>query len=405
MNRWFKIIGPGLAVAATGVGAGDMIAAAVAGTKYTIAVVWIIFAGAILKYSLNEGIARWQFATGTTMIEGWMKHLPKSVSVYFLIYLVLWSFIVGGALMSSCGVAANSLFPQLPVYAWAIIHSILGIFLVIVGKYKLFENAVKIFIAIMFFTLIICAILVIPELDFSVFKIGSEYLPTGSAKILIGVLGGVGGSVTLLSYGYWLRESKLTTKKDYRDSKIDLFIAYAFTGIFGVAVLIIAASVVTDGSTGSKLILEIATKLEDKIGETGKYIFLIGFWGAVASSLLGVWQGVPYLFSDFMKTWKQNQENEKSTKNLYNKNYYLYLLYIGIIPMLLLFFDRPIWIIIIYSIVGAFFMPFLAVVLLILNNKTEFVGEYKNTKVINFLLIVCLLLFGYLCVNEIIDAL
>lgn len=405
MGRWFKIIGPGLAVAATGVGAGDMIAAAVAGTKYTIAIVWIIVVGAILKYSLNEGIARWQFATGTTMIEGWIKHLHKSVSVYFLIYLVLWSFIVGGALMSSCGVAANSLFPQLPVYAWAIIHSILGIILVIVGKYKLFENAVKIFIAIMFFTLIICAILVIPDLDYSVFKTGSEYLPTGSAKILIGVLGGVGGSVTLLSYGYWLRESKLTTQKDYRDSKIDLLTAYTFTGIFGIAVLIIAASVVTDGSTGSKLILEIATKLEDKIGETGKYVFLIGFWGAVASSLLGVWQGVPYLFSDFMRTWKQKKNEETDNKNLYNKNYYLYLLYIGIVPMLLLFFDRPIWIIIIYSIIGAFFMPFLAVVLLILNNKAEVVGKYKNPKIINFLLTICLLFFGYLCVTEILDSL
>ena len=405
MGRWFKIIGPGLAVAATGVGAGDMIAAAVAGTKYTIAVVWIIFAGAVLKYSLNEGIARWQFATGTTMIEGWIKYLPKSVSVYFLIYLVLWSFIVGGALISSCGIAANSLFPQLPVYAWAIIHSILGIILVIVGKYKLFENAVKFFIAIMFFTLIICAILVIPELDYSVFRISSEYLPTGSAKILIGVLGGVGGSVTLLSYGYWLRESKLTSKKDYIDSKIDLFIAYAFTGIFGVAVLIIAASVVTDGSTGSKLILEIATKLEDKIGEAGKYVFLIGFWGAVASSLLGVWQGVPYVFSDFMQTWKKKDKTENgNNKSLYNKNYYLYLLYIGLVPMLLLFFDRPIWIIIIYSIVGAFFMPFLAVVLLILNNKTDVVGEFKNPTLINILLIVCLLLFGYLCITEIIDA-
>ena len=29
-------------------------------------------------------------------------------------------------------------------------------------------------------------------------------------------------------------------------------------------------------------------------------IFLIGFWGAVFSSLLGVWQSIPYLFVDFI---------------------------------------------------------------------------------------------------------
>ena len=96
-------------VAATGVGAGDLIAAAVAGQRYGIAVLWAVLVGAGCKWILNEGVARWQLATGQSLIAGWARELPRWVSWYFGVYLAIWGFVVGGALGSACGVAANSL--------------------------------------------------------------------------------------------------------------------------------------------------------------------------------------------------------------------------------------------------------------------------------------------------------
>ncbi len=60
-------IGPGLAIAATGVGAGDLLAAMLAGASFGTALMWVIVVGAALKFGLNEGVARWQLATGTTL--------------------------------------------------------------------------------------------------------------------------------------------------------------------------------------------------------------------------------------------------------------------------------------------------------------------------------------------------
>jgi len=34
------------------------------------------------------------------------------------------------------------------------------------------------------------------------------------------------------------------------------------------------------------------------VGPAARWAFLVGAWGAVFSSLLGVWQSVPYLFAD-----------------------------------------------------------------------------------------------------------
>ena len=52
-------LGPGIVIAATGLGAGDLIAASVAGAKYGVAILWAAVLGAILKFTLNEGLARW----------------------------------------------------------------------------------------------------------------------------------------------------------------------------------------------------------------------------------------------------------------------------------------------------------------------------------------------------------
>jgi len=389
-----KKIGPGIAIAATGVGAGDLVAASVAGAQFGVTIMWAALVGAVMKYVLNEAIARWQLATGTTILEGWVRRLHPAVSIYFLVYLVLWSFIVAGALISACGLAAHAMIPELSVPAWGVIHSIAGVVLVLIGKYQLFENLIKFFAALMVATIVACAMLLLPKIEFTSLL---PSVPNGSGKFLLGVIGGVGGSVTLLSYSYWMREKGWTSPEDSSIVKIDLRIAYVLTGVFGMGMIIISAGVTPRILSGTSMVLEVGSRVGDVLGPVGLWMFLIGFWGAVFTSLFGVWQSVPYLFEDFMRQWRP--EPQKS--GLYYRGY---LLYLAIPPLSLLFLGKPVWIVIIYTIAGAFFMPFLAEILLVMNNRSNWVGENKNSVVVNILLALSLLLFLYLCVTEILDS-
>ena len=63
-------IGPGLLLAATGIGVGDMVSSTIAGAEYGLTLVWALAAGVVLKFAITEGAARWQLGTGTTLIEG-----------------------------------------------------------------------------------------------------------------------------------------------------------------------------------------------------------------------------------------------------------------------------------------------------------------------------------------------
>jgi Mn2+/Fe2+ NRAMP family transporter len=395
-------LGPGIVIAATGLGAGDLIAASVAGAKYGIAILWAAIVGALLKFTLNEGLARWQLATGTTLLEGWVRRLPRFWSVYFFVYLLLWSFIVAGALMSATGLAVHALVPAISVEAGGAVQSLLAALLVLFGRYRLLEAMMKFFIALMFAVVLYCAIALQPDWGSVLGAIVVPRFPEGSVFFLLGVIGGVGGSVTLLSYGYWIRERGWSGSAQLRQMRVDLLLAYGLTGLFGIAIMIISAGVSPGVLSGSEMVLAVATRMGVTVGDAGKWCFLIGFWGAVFSSMLGVWQGVPYLFADFVHEWR-NTEGEKIIDTR-SAAYRAYLAFLAIPPMILLWAGKPVWVVLIYSVTGAAFMPLLAGLLLYMNGVRDWLGPLRNRWPANFVLLAALALFAALFVQELIEA-
>jgi Mn2+/Fe2+ NRAMP family transporter len=387
-------------LAATGLGAGDLIAAAVAGTRYGTTILWAAIMGALVKFALNEGLARWQLATGSTLVEGWIQRLPRIVSLYFLVYLVLWSFIVAAALIASTGLAAHALYPGVSVAHWGMLHSLAALALVTTGRYALLEKVMKLFMVLMLLVVLVCAGWVAPDLSDIARGLLAPALPEGSAVFVMSVIGGVGGSVTLLCYGYWIRERNWNSSADLRRSRIDLGIAYLLTGIFGIAIMIIAAGVQPEVVSGPTMVLGLADRLAEVVGPTGKWLFLVGFWSAVFSSMLGVWQGVPYLFADFIGQFTAKQDMRVSVDTR-SRAYRGYLLYLALPPMLLLLAGKPVWLVIAYAVAGAFFMPLLAALLLYMNNRRDWLGQQKNGAATNLILLLSLLVFGLLLYTEI----
>lgn len=395
-KSWWRLVGPGFLVAATGVGAGDLIAAAVVGQRYGVAVLWVVALGALFKGVLNEGVSRWQLATGTTLIEGWMSRLPRVIGWYFTAYLGLWSFLVAAALASACGVAAKALWPDssLSTEAWSVLHAAAGYVLVRWWGYRGFERLMQGLMGVMFVTVLLCAVLMPGNLAEIVRGLVWPTVPAGSASLLLGAMGGVGGSVTLLCYGYWLREKRWRGEAMHRRTLWDLGCAYALTGFFGLAVVVIAAAVDPADASGNALVLALAGQLGQVLGPAGKWCFLVGFWCAVFTSLLGVCQGVPYLWADSVRTLQRKTEVPEDLAQ--SRGYRWFLLYLAFPPLLLLIWQRPLAIVVLYAIAGAFFMPFLGATLLWMNNRRAWVGKMKNGMVANAFLVLSLVLFAVL---------
>ena len=395
-----RSLGPGLILAAAGIGAGDAVVASVTGIKFGPTLLWAIALTAGLKFVLTEALARWQLATGETITRAWVTRFPRWVSVLFAAYLVFWSFLVGASLSSACGIAGASLFPALSVPWWGAIHAVFATFLVALNRYARFQKLIKLLVAVMAGCVLLCAFVAAPPpRDVLTGLLWPRVPSAGGGAAILALLGGIGGSVTVICYAYWLRAEGWSGPEKLSVVRRDVRLAYVFTGTFGVALCLIAAGVHAHDANGPRIALEIAGRLRDLAGPAARGIFLLGFWATVFAAMLGVWQGVPSIYVDLVGAWRQ-QPTTAQDRPIYLGA----LVWLAGPPLVLLWFQQPVAIVVAFSIAGAFFMPFLAATLLYLNNRRAWLGPLANRTLGNLALSLCLLTFGLVCAHEIISA-
>jgi Mn2+/Fe2+ NRAMP family transporter len=402
-----RYAGPGIVIAVTGVGAGDMVSSLVAGTDFGMVLIWAVVLGALLKYFLTEGIGRWYMASGQTILQGW--HSLGWVAIwYFVIYLFIVTFVFGAAVTSTAALALDAAFPDvLPLWAWAALHGVAAFVVVGIGRYGLFELIMKSFAALKFGIVILLAILLAPSLG----EIALGFvprIPEGALINVLAIIGGVGGTYSLAAYTYWVRERGWRHSSWIPTMRTDLTFGYALTALFMVSMLVIGAELLF--GTGTSIsdeegLLALVDPLQDRFGLLARWAFLIGFWAVATGAMLGAWNGGAYLFSDVVRTIRgvpdEEAEEYLSEKSIYFRGF---LAWMTFPPMILLAFGQPVALVIVYASLGALFLPFLAITLLLLLNSRRVAPQYRNRIVSNVILAVSVIPFIVVGVQEVLGS-
>ncbi|MFH8365893.1 Nramp family divalent metal transporter [Streptomyces sp. NPDC018031] len=469
-SRW-RYIGPGIVVAATGVGAGDLVATLIAGSKFGYTLMWAAVLGCLVKISLAEAAGRWHLATGRTLFEGW-RTLGGWTTGYFAVYVVVWGFVYGAAAMVSSALPLDALFPgTMDLKAWAVLTGLVGLVFVWFNRYAVFEKVMTVLVGVMFVVTVYLAVRVGPHLGDALAGLGPA-LPDGSLLYTLGLIGGVGGTITLAAYGYWVNAKGWTDSGWMKVMRLDNRVAYLTTGVFVVAMLVVGAELLhsTDIALtkGDKGLLDLSDVLAARYGETTAKLFLVGFFATSFTSLIGVWHGVSLLVADFVATYRNagqaavgngagtpaggpaggapgaeaadgaggapdagaldgargaggvpdagavdgaggapEAEAANGARGVPDRErslpFRLYLLWLTFPPISLLFLDEPFALVIGYGVLGAFFMPFLALTLLWLLNTDRTPAEWRNGPLSNVMLTSAGLLFLVLCVQQVRD--
>jgi Mn2+/Fe2+ NRAMP family transporter len=418
-------VGPGLLAAATGVGAGDLVATMVAGAQYGMLLLWAAVLGTVLKLALAEGVGRWHLASGSTLLDGW-RRLGYWATVFFGVYIVIWGFVYGATAMSAVGLPLNALFGGLSVRYWAMIAGVLGLALVWVQRYEFFERFMTVLVLIKFVSVVSIAVLVAPDLG-GVLNGLVPRLPAGSAIYVLGLIGGVGGTITMAAYGYWMIAKGWKGTGWLSVMRLDNTVGYVMTGIFVIAMLIVGADILFGQqlTTGDSGLLTLGDALGERYGQWARILFLIGFLAVTWTSLLGVWNGVSLLFHDWTRTIRLPHGakaavgagttdpapgDAQETATGYEARaaersvpFRAYLLWLTLPPMALLFFDRPFALTLVYGVLGAAFMPFLGISLMLLLNSKRVGRAGRSGWLSNIMLTVASLLFVVLLVTDLID--
>jgi Mn2+/Fe2+ NRAMP family transporter len=390
-------LGPGLLLAATGIGVGDMVSSTIAGASYGLTLLWALAAGVVLKYAITEGAARWQLATGSSLLEGWRDHIPRVAVYAFFIYFVVWSYFVSSALIAASALVPTAIMPAVPLPAWGVLHALAAFTLVWFGRYERFLAVIKWFVGLKFAAVIGSVLLI-------VFWSGADWSHIGARQPLsipytLSLIGGVGGTVTLISYAYWMREAGWSGAERLPMARADLTVSFGLVFIFSFSMIFLATQIDWAGQIldeGPRLCLLLADRIGAEIGPIGRAVFLLGFWGAAFSSVLGVFHGVPFLFDDMFHLWQGRQRGGQQ-----GRAYRAWAAYLTLASISALVIRRPVWLVFAYTIVGSLFFPFVITTLLWLNNSRHTPRLTRNSVLVNVVLAAALLLYVFLAARSV----
>ena len=406
--RWF---GPGIVMATSGIGASDIITATVGGATHGLTLLWALVLGAFFKFVLSEGLARWQLATGLTALEGWSRYLPRWVMGLFALYLVLWAVAVSGALVSGCGLAIENISGGAVPRTWGGLAQAAAAFTLIwMAQTATFTRVMKPLVIVMFASIVACAALTFREPAAVLHGLFVPEIPDGGGTYVLSLIGGIGGSLTLLSYNYLLRDEGKVDPENLRAVRLDLATAYLFTAIFGISVMLISNRVFYAAGVAisdREAVSRMAGALAALVGSAGFYIYSLGFWAAVLASLTGVWQTIPSVFADCFCLLRQVPTDlRKAAIRPGSRSYRGALLFMALASVPFAFLGSPLVIVVAFTILGSIFIPFLAGTLLYLNNRVAFAPPLgRNRLATNIVLGLIVVLFASVGAVEITELL
>jgi Mn2+/Fe2+ NRAMP family transporter len=208
-------IGPGMILAASIVGSGELIATTTLGAQVGYIALWIILLSCAIKPVVQGELGRYTIASGETGLEAF-DHLPGprlkvNWVVWAWVFMVSMTLLQVGAMFGGVSQVMYALFPSIHVNVWVILFMILTLAILLGGGYERIEHLATIKVALFTMLTFLCAMLLFRRPEFySWEKLASGlmfHLPGSGLATAVAVFGitGVGAS-ELVMYPYWCVE-------------------------------------------------------------------------------------------------------------------------------------------------------------------------------------------------------
>ncbi|MCI8275838.1 MAG: Nramp family divalent metal transporter [Lachnospiraceae bacterium] len=372
--KMFRLIGPGIIIAASIIGPGTVTTTSSTGAKYGYMLLWCCIVSAILAYILNEPGLRWTLKTGKTMLEGIREMNPILSKVTFIALFV-------GALAYQTGnylgaaMAINLLVPGLSISVALVILSAFSVVIAFVGRYKVLENVNTGLVVMMLFAFLITMFGSGPSVS-GIAKGLIPNIPEGAEVLVLGLVG------TTVCPDIPFAMSSLTKKKwkngikDLKPAKNDLRLNMILTGVVTCAIIICSATTLHPQGITVSSAADMAQQLIPVLGRYAGVLFALGLWAAGFSSAIYMTSCIPPMmaeafgFEDDPKGWKNR----------------VCVGIIALFPIIVTFVFSgtvPTAIIIAAQVLNTLILPISVILITILANKKKVLGEYSSKPIQN----------------------
>src|SRR6187200_480839 len=208
-------IGPGMVLAASIVGSGELIATTTLGAQVGFTALWIILVSCAIKPVVQGELGRYTIATGHTGLEGFNRMPGPRLGVSWLVWAwaitVLLTMLQVGGMYGGVAQVLHLLVPAVSINAWVAICLAITITVLVGGGYTRIEKFALLKVG--FFSLLtVCAAAVLVTRPGAITSADlanglSFHLPAAGLATAIAVFGITGvGATELVQYPYWCVE-------------------------------------------------------------------------------------------------------------------------------------------------------------------------------------------------------
>ena len=372
-----KFFGPSTLVTAAFIGPGTITLCSLTGSTTSYSLLWVLAFSVFCTIILQEMAARLglisQEGLGEAINRSSLGFLPKSI----MIILSISGILIGNAAYEAGNIAGAILGLNLIVEGfnfWPIILGLIAAFVLNKGSYKWLERLLIFLVLVMSISFLISAIITKPDLS----KIFQGLIPStfdnDQLLLIIGLIG-----TTVVPYNLFLHAStvknKYTDVTALKDLRIENAIAIILGGLVSSCIVITAANVFNQSSEFNG-IGDFALQLEPLLGSSATYVMAIGFFAAGLSSAITAPLAAAYAAKGLFR-W------EGDIKDYKFKLVWFSILLIGVVVASTSI--KPILIIKFAQIANGILLPVIAIFLLYILNDEKIMGENKNSRILNIL--------------------
>lgn len=381
MMRRLKNLGPGLLVTAAFVGPGTVTTASVAGSSTGYALLWALAFSIIATIVLQEMSARLGIVSreglGEALRTTFDNVLIKVVSVALVVAAITIgaaAFETGNITGAASGLASLGGSSSL----WAVVIGVAAFSLLASGAYKVIERVLVTLVIVMSIVFLVTAIIVQPNVGEILAGLFAPDIPEGSLVTVVALIG-----TTVVTYNFFLHSSSVQDKwpesvptgEALAQSRTDTIASITLGGLITLAIIVTGASAFFGTDTEISEAADMAQQLEPLLGPAAKFFFAIGLFAAGMTSAVTAPLAAAYATSGAFG-WGRDLKSWRF------RAVWLVVLLFGTV-LAASVGASPAQVIILAQAANGLLLPMVAVFLLVVMNRSDLLGDFRNGTVGN----------------------
>ena len=382
MKKFINKLGPGLLFAGAAIGVSHLVQSTKAGAEFGFGLTWVLILCNFFKYPFFLFGTKYTYATGETILDGYLKISKIILLIYFGLSLVTIFTIQAAVTIVTAGLAIELFGITDNITYWAFMIIVFSYLILMIGKYKLLDNLMKFIIMILAISTFIA--LVSSSLNNEIIFDFDQIIPKNSEGIifLAAFMGWMPAPLDISIWqSIWTNEKiKIEKKSNYNTAKFDFNVGYIITIFLGLSFLGLGAFVMYGSGdkfseSGAVFASQLINLYTSNLGK-GMMIFIaIAAFTTMFSTTITCLDASPRVMSKTVDLLKFKRFND------YNS--WITILSIGTIIIFIFLMSEMGTLVKIATVLSFLTAPFYAIINYILMSSSFIPKKYKLSKWMN----------------------